>query len=515
MDSPRRDREPQAMPGSTLIAEERAQLLFWASPVETRAKWVLEVSRRVAGDAHTFLLPDHGISPSLSVYHRPGAKRPWGDVTLRAWIEASTELQFIQEGTLGHKVYEDTLSQEWKAPPTHPDLQELKNRVEWKDAETSALWLLPRTSGIELGWMETLTTPVSPKGRRLRPGPGRVRINGESLTYDLADMHLIEFLTLDLCAQDHWVKVIRWYKENLPLPTWRKVKAGQWRPCFQGVSEATRRDEQLRTLWMERATATWKSWWEETDGKDVEDDQRPAVPFQWPAHDIDICLASLSPRRDHESWDEHVKWRFMQAYGRGGSLPGQFRTPGQLLGEIEATYHGLDASEQLRWGRMPEWQSTLLPARERGAAVLCMRTPGGGIVLPREEWPLALCQRIRRWPASLLKNSLLLNRHQEDTPLSQILWDPLSGRALGDKGGDAQQWWRKAQLDTKLRESFRRGPLNFLNRTQNLDYDEPLSVGAAESILAWFGNRMDKSYELWSTLQGKRPLGATTSEERH
>ena len=160
MDSPRRDRELQAMSGSTLIAEESAQLLFWASPVEARAKWVLEVSRRVAGDAHTFLLPGHGIPPSLSVYHRPGAKRSWGDVTLRTWIAASTELQFIQEGTLGRKVYEDTpthltalLSQEWQAPPTHPDLQELKNRVEWKDAETSALWLLPRTSGIEwAGW---------------------------------------------------------------------------------------------------------------------------------------------------------------------------------------------------------------------------------------------------------------------------------------------------------------------------------------------------------------------------
>ena len=72
---------------------------------------MMEVSRRVAGDAHTFLLPDHGAPPSLSIYHLPGAKRPLGDVTLRAWIEASTDLQFIQDGTLGRKVYED--------PPTH------------------------------------------------------------------------------------------------------------------------------------------------------------------------------------------------------------------------------------------------------------------------------------------------------------------------------------------------------------------------------------------------------------
>ena len=99
MESPRRERESQATPCPTLVSTERAQLLFCAAPVETRAKWVMEVSQRVSGDAHTFLLPDHGAPPSLSVYHLPGAKRPWGDVTLRAWIEASTDLQFFQDGT--------------------------------------------------------------------------------------------------------------------------------------------------------------------------------------------------------------------------------------------------------------------------------------------------------------------------------------------------------------------------------------------------------------------------------
>ena len=71
------------------------------------------------------------------------------------------------------------------------------------------------------------------------------------------------------------------------------------------------------------------------------------------------------------------------------------------------------------------------------------------------------------------------------------------------------------KLGSQLQDDFGRGPFDFLNRTRSFDHDETLSMGAAESILAWFGNHTDKSYELWAIIQGKQQPGATTSDERH